>query len=120
MDVRFFAVSRLNPAFDGDLIPSRLRPSVKLLEHFVYGVNNRLRFIQLNLMPAVLDHTVHAAGRQTRQRLVLGEPLLSIVSPECPLRPAPTAAHVGRKNDERLVAEREVVDAVIAMRKERC
>ena len=99
-------------------VVSRLRPSVKLPEHFVYGVDDRLRFIQLDLVPAVLDHTMHATRRQMRQSLVLSEPLLSVVSPECSLRSAPIPANVGRKNDKRLISEVEVVDAVIAVRRE--
>jgi hypothetical protein len=31
-------------------IVSRLRPSMKLAEHFVHGVDDRLRLIQLNLV----------------------------------------------------------------------
>jgi hypothetical protein len=30
--------------------PSRLRPSVKLAKHFVHGVDDRLRLVQLNLV----------------------------------------------------------------------
>ena len=43
---------------------SRPDPSVKLPEHFVYGIDDHLRLIQLNLVPAAIDHAVHAARRK--------------------------------------------------------
>jgi len=45
----------------GAAFVSRLRRGVKLPEHFVNGVDYRLRLVQLDLMPVVLDHTMHAA-----------------------------------------------------------
>jgi hypothetical protein len=63
--------------------------SVKLVEHFVHGVDDRLRLIQLNIVPAMLNHTMYAARRKMRQSLVMSIPLLSKVSPECSLRPIP-------------------------------
>jgi hypothetical protein len=55
---------------------------VKLAEHLVHGVDHGLWLIQLNLVSAMLDHTMHAARREMRQSLVLGEPELSIGLPE--------------------------------------
>jgi hypothetical protein len=63
-------------------IVSRLRPGLKLAEHLLHGVDDRLWLIQLNLVSAMLDHTMHAARSEMRQSLVLGEPALSIGSPE--------------------------------------
>jgi hypothetical protein len=65
---------------------------VKLAEHFVHSVDDGLGLIPLNIVPAMLNHTVHAAGRKMRQRLVMGVPLLSKVSPEFSFRPIPVGS----------------------------
>src|ERR1700722_17775963 len=68
-------------------IVSRFRSGVKLAEHFVHSVDDGLGLISLNIVPAMLNHTVHAARRKMRQRLVMGVPLLSKVAPEFSFRP---------------------------------
>jgi hypothetical protein len=88
---------------------------VKLAEHFVHRVDDGLGLILFNIVPAVLDHTVHAARRKMRQSLVMGVPLLSKVPPKCPFRPVLITS--ARKNDERLISEVQVVGTVVAVRK---
>ena len=88
---------------------------MKLAEYLVHSVDDGLGLIPLNIVPAMLNHTVHAARRKMRQRLVMGVPLLSKVSPEFSFRPIPVGS--ARKNDERLISEVEVIGPVVAVRK---
>jgi hypothetical protein len=60
-----------------------------LAEHFVHSIDDGLGLIPFNVVRAMLNHTVHAARRKTRQRLVMGVPLPSQVSAEFAFRPIP-------------------------------
>jgi len=81
----------MNGSFVGGAA-SRLLPSVKLAEHFVDSVDAALGLIPLNIVPAMLNHTMHAARRKMRESLVMGVPLLSKVSPKCSFRPIPVGS----------------------------
>src|ERR1700744_4436782 len=58
---------------------------VKLTQNIIHRVDDRLRLVQLNLVTRPPNDLVRATGREMGQRLVLSEPLISIVSPKDPL-----------------------------------
>ena len=63
-------------------IVSRLHPSMKLAEHFVHGVDDRLRLTQPNLVTRSLDEPVYATRREVREGLLQSNPDLRVGSVE--------------------------------------
>jgi hypothetical protein len=93
---------------------SRLCPGVKLAKHFVYGVDDCLRLVQLNLVTGLLDDPVYAMRGEARQVCMQSVPDLAIgsVKPRDSRR-ANTPGVLDRQHNQGNCAKAVVVGAVV-------